>query len=329
MNRPYIQYNIDQLTVEYSKNKDSIDVCSNIVYELQHRNTVRAKTLRAQITKRLEELTIVSDRQQLLIHLSEFLSFRSVYEWFVDLDGRNQKIFPQSQVTVLGSGPCSTLEFETMLVRRGITSVNANGNTEVIILGHRNWQIEDLENLLELRYKKSLKVYTQEMVIAWFLNSIDAYANRKVLLAFGKNHPGIHCLRTLGFEWTSSFVSVRPKDLNKHTLPQEGLLAYMGYHVGANGIPQVERHRILSVILNTRSLPIVVSEEYIALWGQPNSSERLQQMASTISGFIFRARNHKSADFRQAIFDWESDLRWLKSNYYNSRSMDFDWSDSD
>ncbi|MBF0227676.1 MAG: hypothetical protein HQK76_19685 [Desulfobacterales bacterium] len=91
----------------------------------------------------------------------------------------------------------------------------------------------------------------------------------------------------------------------------------MGYSVGKNGHIKSERRRILRNVYNN-VIPKVFPPRYINEWGRPSSSKRLQKIAESIAAFC---RNNKKKIHPpiQAIKDWESDLAWLKLEFYDNR----------
>ncbi|MFN9533251.1 MAG: hypothetical protein ACK59W_02175, partial [Pseudanabaena sp.] len=60
-------------------------------------------------------------------------------------------------------------------------------------------------------------------------------------------------------------------------------------------------------------------------WGEPNSAERLQKLSRSISMFARIAKGRTNGDFSKAIQDWESDLDYLKKNYYDTNYFSFQY----
>ena len=99
-------------------------------------------------------------------------------------------------------------------------------------------------------------------------------------------------------------------------------LKLCGYTVGkTNGLSLDQRKRFLDDFYQ-RNLPNVVEEIHGNAYGAPNSSLRLKKMAHNIS-WNCRNKNKISAyRNRVAIADWETDLGYLKKQYYDGR---FNW----
>jgi hypothetical protein len=97
-----------------------------------------------------------------------------------------------------------------------------------------------------------------------------------------------------------------------------GLLSFLGYNVGQKGAYRNERQHILDYVYNER-LPRVDSVEYMAEWGELETSRRLRKLAESLASFARMARRKNSADMRLAISEWEEDLAVLKTKYYDGR----------
>ncbi|BAZ05888.1 hypothetical protein [Calothrix sp. NIES-3974] len=95
----------------------------------------------------------------------------------------------------------------------------------------------------------------------------------------------------------------------------EGILRHMGYRVGLSGLPENQRRQILKQVL-TGDLPSINSTEYMFEWGKPNSQKRFYKIVDSITAFINNAKQQANKNNQQAIQDWESDLKFLKSIYY-------------
>lgn len=104
---------------------------------------------------------------------------------------------------------------------------------------------------------------------------------------------------------------------------KEGLLTYVGYHVGISGVAEPMRRKILDCVFYLL-LPKVVSDAYMDEWGDPNTPARLKKTAECIAAFIRNAKRNTWGDYDNAINDWESDLKYLYDQYYVG-NFHFDW----
>ena len=102
-----------------------------------------------------------------------------------------------------------------------------------------------------------------------------------------------------------------------------GLLSFMGYRVGQQGISPTDRHDILDYVYS-KQIPRVNSAEYMNSWGDPRTRPRLQKLAESLAAFTRNAKRVVFADMTEAIWDWENDLEYLKTTYYEGR-YDFTW----
>jgi hypothetical protein len=126
------------------------------------------------------------------------------------------------------------------------------------------------------------------------------------------------------FEWPDTDAPGGDGRLNTQEWLAEGLLAFMGYHVGrTNDLPTRYRRALLSEIF-TSHLPPVFPSSYLDEWGMPSSAPRLQKMAESLAAYTRNAKRKRLAGLDDAIRDWEHDLRFLYETYY-VRHFRFAW----
>lgn len=243
-----------------------------------------------------------------------------------------------SGVMTTGSGPCDEDLFDEFLRACGIwvTDLGESG-PNVLVIGHEDWDEDELDAAIEARSGGQLKVYSQEMVIASIALGADVYlaCETDELEQFGVGHPALEYLsEDYEFDWPSTDVIARPPGLvvnfGSFDSPETGLLRHMGYAVGkTNGLPEGERRRILEDVMGRRLLPASKADEfYLDQWGEPASPERLRKTANCIASFVRLKKLDVHRDNSAAISDWESDLRWLKGKYYEHLGSRFRWPDT-
>lgn len=126
------------------------------------------------------------------------------------------------------------------------------------------------------------------------------------------------------FDWPSTDAPAGTYGFSgKHWHYKEGLLSYVGYRVGRNGVDKQVRQSILDCVFHNE-LPQVDSEEYMRQWDAPKSAARLQKMAESLAAFTRNAKRKDFFDYRDAIADWESDLSYLWRKYYRDH-FGFAW----
>jgi hypothetical protein len=132
-------------------------------------------------------------------------------------------------------------------------------------------------------------------------------------------------LTAAGFAWP--FTDAPNGDGSLHAQwPEVGLLRFVGYTVGENGVSRFQRRKILDAVFQSE-LPNINSPEYMQEWGLAGTSTRLQKTAVTIAAFVRNAKRRIN-NMSEAIFEWESDLDYLYQQYYLGR-FDFHWPHSD
>src|SRR5205814_877233 len=72
----------------------------------------------------------------------------------------------------------------------------------------------------------------------------------------------------------------------------EGILSFMGYHVGQYGVIASHRQDILDYVFHEQ-LPRVNNGEYMRSWGTPKSSSRLRKMAESLAAFARNAKRNR------------------------------------
>ncbi len=121
------------------------------------------------------------------------------------------------------------------------------------------------------------------------------------------------------FEWPSTDAPASKYGyIGDFFFYEEGLLSFVGYEVGQQGQPVRLRRLILNCVVHNR-LPSVNSATYMREWGTPRSSKRLEKLADTIAALARNAKRRKTADYSLAVSDWEQDLEYLYSKFYDGK----------
>jgi hypothetical protein len=120
-----------------------------------------------------------------------------------------------------------------------------------------------------------------------------------------------------GVEWPPQALQSRSVALKADCYwYEQGVLSFMGYHVGeGSSLTAAQRRRILDYVLSEQ-IPKVNDPAYMAQWGDPGSGERLRKMVDSLAAFARNAKLNRHADKSVAVFEWESDLVYLKRTHY-------------
>lgn len=235
--------------------------------------------------------------------------------------------WPTEMVTV-GSGPFEEGEFDECLRALDCALCPVGEDVGVLVVGRSDWEEADINAAIDARRGQKLRVYSQEMIVAYFSGGVDPYDDEKALERFAEDHPVFDYLRNCWVEWPKTSVPV--EGLGGHAADPEwipmGPLKLLGYAVGRNGKPTSVRRRILEEAFTTASLPRAGDAQYMASWGTASSSARLQKMADSIATFARNAKKRRKPP-EEAIAQWEEDLQWLKARFYKGRFR-FTWPDS-
>ncbi|MEO8421061.1 MAG: hypothetical protein ABI457_07700 [Hyphomicrobium sp.] len=128
------------------------------------------------------------------------------------------------------------------------------------------------------------------------------------------------------FKWPTTDAPGGGSGLSTEGWLTDGLLAFLGYHVGlTDGLEPTLRRSLLSRVF-WAELPPVHSTAYMAQWAAPQSGFRLRKMAASIAAFARNAKRRHNPSPDQAIADWENDLKFLFDEFYvNHFRFHFVW----
>lgn len=100
-------------------------------------------------------------------------------------------------------------------------------------------------------------------------------------------------------------------------------LKMFGYTVGKkNPMPVSTRRSLLSDFME-RDLPPIVEKLFGDEYGDPMSATRLRKIATHMANMASLAWRRNPQSNRHAISDWEDDLQFLKTNYYEGHGLQF------
>jgi hypothetical protein len=232
-----------------------------------------------------------------------------------------------AELATMGSGPLEEQDFDELLRRLGIQVYLPSEDSEVLVVGREGWSQRSLEQLLRERAGLQLRVYSQEMLFAYLAARKDPLIeDEDMVRAMAGDHPALRFLEGVGFRWPSTVVPAQGSGLFDADLVRVGYLKYTGYAVGKAGLTTSARRSILRrAYLET--VPTVFPPHYVSDWGPPRSSKRLQKIADSIAMFCCNNKRRRRPS-ELAITQWESDLAWLKQEYYDGRYM-FRWPATD
>lgn len=236
-------------------------------------------------------------------------------------------------VATQGDGPYDEAEFDDFLSACGIQVrfvIDGVEPPSVAIFGREEWLEEDVDTLWEQTSGQNTQVYSQELVIASIAigsSIFDHHDGEIVDLIEGHSALERYYLyvpepASVSYPNPASAVpdSSHPTLLvsfDTGAWPASGVLSEMGYRVGKNGLIATARHKILEDVLTVELVAAsAAANAYVREWGPPASRSRLQKMVNSIAAFARNARR-RSADYSEAIADWESDLQWLQVTYGN------------
>ena len=126
------------------------------------------------------------------------------------------------------------------------------------------------------------------------------------------------------FEWPRTVSHGGDGSLNHDNWHEQGMLSYLGYHVGVTrGLSEGVRREILKGVFRG-SLPPLNGPDYVQQWGGRSTAVRLKKMADVLASLAKNAKAQTAYDKGSAIADWEADLQFLYHEYYVGK-FGFDW----
>lgn len=239
-------------------------------------------------------------------------------------------------VVVLGEKSFASRGFLSLFISK---AVRDHGSTPPSVF--RYWierVAEDNGRCLYLRSRSLDKVtfISQEMLLAEIFTKGNGDFNfGAAWQKHSEKHPALKAVRELrkdinfldeAFKWPKTQADPGETALGPTDWPQIGMLKFLGYSVGVNGETRTTRQRILSDLFHKVNLPKVDSQAYVDEWGTPESGSRLRKMAQSIAAFCRGARRRDEYAMSLAIEEWEEDLSWLKTTYYDGKfDRQFQW----
>lgn len=244
------------------------------------------------------------------------------------------------KVAFSGDGPFDSAGLKSSARDLGLRDgkCGARQPAGILIVGRQGWQRDDIERHLESLQDGELFIFPQELWVAALLirhnpfRDLGDAATRSALEAFGEGHPVIDWLRGMQFPWPEWNADEDPPPSDLEQQVEASPLVKLEYRVGkTHGLPTNTRRQILSDAFTSSQLPLAdfvygvrpaKRREYMDSWGGPRSRTRLRRIAWHLAMLVSmhaRLRNHEVA-----VADWETDLAWLKKQYY-SKFMRFHW----
>lgn len=245
-------------------------------------------------------------------------SFETV-QWLVSQFADPYERVVPKQVLLVGEGPWPIGNFTELLQEIGfeVWQNGCDADIEVVIVGRENWSESVIEGQIEERDGESLRVYSQELFVILLAMQADPLeiAESEALQRFVDGHPVFDYLFNQGFPWPeTSFEDGPPATIGEGIDGEDASspLYKMGYSVAQQfALPPSRRHDLLEETYAEESLPWCISDDYMEDWGRANTRKRLRRIAWHLHLMTRRFKRHM-----EAVARWESDLNWLKRNYY-------------
>ena len=221
----------------------------------------------------------------------------------------------------------------------GLTVEPPSEHTESLIIGNEGWEGSQLETLLELQAGTTLRVYSQWMFFLFAISGIDPLDDPEMATELSGNHPAIRHIDDvreapppppdeLEWDWPINEPLDGAGGGGGDGIPfanKISALKMLGYTVGkTNGLPPAKRRDFLDRFFRSE-LPGSVEKYFPGEYGTPGSEKRLRKTANVIAAHTRNAKRNDREKLIFAIEDWEKDLEYLKTTYYDLGSFAFPW----
>lgn len=190
----------------------------------------------------------------------------------------------------------------------------ANATNEVLVKhAHANWDDDDILS------KVNVQFMSERDPDAWahLEDEVRKIHRQLVLLVRGQASGTVEIDDDDGIVWPPQALQSRSVALKADCYwYEQGVLSFMGYHVGDSSSLSSHQRRLILDYVFAEQIPKVNDPGYMATWGAPGSDKRLRKMADSLATFARSAKLNRHADKSVAVFEWESDLAYLKRTYY-------------
>jgi hypothetical protein len=176
-----------------------------------------------------------------------------------------------------------------------------------------NWDDDDVLS------KVNIQFMSERERDSWFYLEEEVCEIRKQLISLVRKQSSVPGNADDGrvIEWPPQALQSRSVALKADCYWYEhGVLSFMGYHVGESSALSAEQRRSILAYVLAEQIPKVNDPAYMSKWGDPGSEKRLRKMADSLATFARSAKLNKHADKSIAVFEWESDLVYLKRTFY-------------
>ena len=167
-------------------------------------------------------------------------------DWFFDgIDPTG--MFPNG-VSTTESCPFDEVEYDSFLGELGIKALPPSSDLNILVMGREEWDEEHLNGVIEARRGKELRVYSQEMFLAYIAGGNDPLESPRVAEIFGEGHPALEHIREWGFDWPATRLVPAlssPGITATGEWKEESFLKIMGYTAGTKGRDQSKRRSAL------------------------------------------------------------------------------------
>jgi hypothetical protein len=224
-----------------------------------------------------------------------------------------------------GTGPYQPKPFNALLERLGISpDPMPDPHVSHVLVGREGWSKDLLDLQVDQRRGSTLRVYSQEMLLAALVTGRDPLeeGGEDLLDAFKSANGALQYLAAEGLFWPGAQVQ---KEIGPVIGEVDGVedspLHAMGYSVEpASPATVSQRREMLRLAFETDQLPWVHSQES---WGRPGMPKRLWRIANHLATLIwFQGSGPGKAMVRA---HWAADLAWLHETIYHKQQFKFVW----
>jgi hypothetical protein len=241
----------------------------------------------------------------------------TLVDWF--LESFPNVPYQGQWIATTGSFPHGEDDLDDLLERAGVKLCAFDQDVGIAVVGRTEWEESEVNGLVNRRAGRSLKIYSQEMFLAYWMSGRDPFEMREVAEAFGKGHPVYQYLATVEWDWPSTHVPPT-QGLTIPIDPERFGLSDLGYRTGMKHPNPISRRDHLKRIFEM-PLARILAEGGTDEWGAAKSRMRLRTMAEKLAGVC---RLQKKLGHVVAVSHLETDFAWLGDTFWEPR-FGYDW----
>lgn len=238
-----------------------------------------------------------------------------------------------TNITLHGSGPWIEDELQDFLTEKDFSVTSIDDLPSILVIGDFDVEKDAIHRYISfcLDSRKPPRIYTQELFVYWLAKGEDPLEalENETLIDIVEGHGGMEIvLEHESVKWPeislNFFENSTVTEFDTEDWGSQSILFKFGYNAREGDLSAKERRSILRDVYEHTLVNFFESDADRIRWGSAKSSQRLY----AISHFLAWLLNLQGSTKPAAAEKWNSDLSWLKVNFFN-KQMKFRWPNQD